>query len=673
MKHPNDHHILLTRLTKFELPVVAIMKLDRLQPNLSVIVVALLACLVAGCQSESISDIEDLQMLSVLSRGDDLTRTMQYVQSLERYDAAEFRNKVNSGMNRWINNLEDKTPLDGWQESNLIATLPPALQDTAVIRSLPSVSFTGNDASFIQQAFWLRELAARIDRDSQIWSFQYPFQQALKQLNEDQRIALAEKDDLLTETVKILHDDLSDADAGAAGEDGAAEQLASAMKYFEWVVRNVQPIETPPWLEGDELVSAALVNDATADSWPPAVGAPGPGYQRFPWQALTYGKGDMLDRAEIFVMLCQQRGLPAYILAFGSAGEDSSNQRQYREWLPAVLIDGKLFLFDTQLGIPIPGEKPGTVATLSQVVANPQLLRNLDLSIDESVDASNYRVEQAEIENGLFDRLVALVAAPPESLSKRMRAMESSLTGDSRLQLTVDSGQLAQAVKSHPHVTDARLWHVPYSTHEYREQLAQGMITAQFDADVFDKVSWVATEESYVDNFVAFRGAKNLYLRGIFETDRTVAQNNCIYQFFNFMYSDEDIAIIEKDVMLQASLGIYRPANQSFNDWNRSLLIMKGQMHLIRADAAFFLALCHYENGYPSTAIKWLEQLPIYDDQGRWTVYSDYHSARAYEAIHQFETAAAFYADDQSPGRHGSLIRKRWAESLASIGDTSRP
>ncbi len=207
MKHPNDHHILLTRLTKFELPVVAIMKLDRLQPNLSVIVVALLACLVAGCQSESISDIEDLQMLSVLSRGDDLTRTMQYVQSLERYDAAEFRNKVNSGMNRWINNLEDKTPLDGWQESNLIATLPPALQDTAVIRSLPSVSFTGNDASFIQQAFWLRELAARIDRDSQIWSFQYPFQQALKQLNEDQRIALAEKDDLLTETVKILHDD----------------------------------------------------------------------------------------------------------------------------------------------------------------------------------------------------------------------------------------------------------------------------------------------------------------------------------------------------------------------------------------------------------------------------------------------------------------------------------
>ncbi len=163
---------------------------------------------------------------------------------------------------------------------------------------------------------------------------------------------------------------------------------------------------------------------------------------------------------------------------------------------------------------------------------------------------------------------------------------------------------------------------------------------------------------------------KNLFLRGIFETKRTEGEKNAITQYFDFMYSDDEIEIIEKDPLLQAELGIFRKGYDSMKDWTTRLAVMKQQMHLVRSDAAFYLALCHYENGSPSTALNWLNQIGQFDDLNRWVPYTPYQLGRCNEALGDYSEAAKNYAIDKSPQKHGSLIRKRWMDSLIKASQT---
>ena len=57
----------------------------------------------------------------------------------------------------------------------------------------------------------------------------------------------------------------------------------------------------------------------------------------------------MLQRARIFILLARQLHIDAVML-----GIETRSGRP-RAWLPAVLLGDQLYLFDTQLGLPIPG------------------------------------------------------------------------------------------------------------------------------------------------------------------------------------------------------------------------------------------------------------------------------------------------------------------------------
>ena len=396
-----------------------------------------------GCESNSISDIEDLQTVSVFSQGDQLSRTMEYIQSLERYEAIEFRDKVNSGLNRWITSVDAQEESDRWRRTELLDSLPDPVKDCSAFLGIASESFSSNDANFVQQAYWIKSLASRIVDEHQIWSFQPYFQQAIKGLDDQAKRELGESNDLLVESVKRLHPDLSD-NPQEGSATSPVDQLSTALKFFDWTVRNVQLMETPSWPSGDELRKLATAKEITDESWPPSTGAPGPGYVRYPWQVLTYGKGDQLDRMEVFLLLCAQIDLDACVLAVES---EEGSTRPYREWVAAVLIQDRLFLFDMELGLPIPGKRPGSVATLTDVVEEPELLRSLDLSVEESIDKMDYWVLAEDLQN-----VTALILGSPESLSKRMAIMESKLTGDSRLRLTLDVGPLGNATRRPPAV-----------------------------------------------------------------------------------------------------------------------------------------------------------------------------------------------------------------------------
>lgn len=618
-----------------------------------------ITALVCGCSESDVSQIEDLQTVSLFSRGDQIPRVMSYINSKSRYEQNEFRKNVITGLNRWAGNLQQADKEIGWTEPSLLETLPDSVTQSKTIQNLDSEFFYPFDANYVQGSSWMDSITERVLAAENVNDFNWLIYTAKKKLGDDQVEGL-DPDQLLEGVLAELHSGLTDEEAA---------KLAKAIRLFDWTVRNIQLATESPWLDGDELSKESLLEEGSIESatWAPSAGAPGPGYGRFPWQLIMYGRGDWIERANFFIGLLSHANIDAVMLAIEN-DEESNNKdaRPYTEWAPAVIIGEQLFLFDTFLGIPIPGKEPGQIATLQQIIENPELLSNLNLTVDESIEKQDYRVTQEQLDN-----VIALVAAPPESISKRMALLESKLSGEYRMNLTRDIENIAEQVSDIESIKSVKIWHVPFSIHQYRETLENAMAMAMNgDQRLAQKLYYIYEGEQYIDGFPAFRAAKNLFVRGQFESPRDVKQLNAIRAFNLFMYSDSQIASFERDERMQMELGVFKPNNQSYNEWKSRLINMKNQMNSIRADASFYLALSHYENGYPSTALNWLERVESFDDEGRWAYAVRYHKARAHEAGGDFQKAIDLLKRKGSPQRHGDIIRTRLLEELVEPSTT---
>ena len=215
------------------------------------------------------------------------------------------------------------------------------------------------------------------------------------------------------------------------------DDVSRATALFDWTVRNIQ-------LEADE------------DSKP-----------RRPWQTLLFGRGTAEQRAWVFARLCRQQGLDVVILSLPPAaaadGKSAPKTETAKFWLPALFSEGQLYLFDTRLGLPIPGPDGKGVATLEQVRKDDSLLRKLD------IDGAKYPVTAESLKNVEID-----LVADPFSLARRASQMEANLSGDDRFILTAKPSELAGRLKSIPGVSSIRLWDFPFQT--LSEQLSLGNI-----------------------------------------------------------------------------------------------------------------------------------------------------------------------------------------------------
>ncbi|MDG2469996.1 MAG: hypothetical protein P8M80_12005 [Pirellulaceae bacterium] len=616
----------------------------------SYVVAASLLFISIGCNNSSISEIEDLETVSLYSQSDQLAQTMEYIRGLDRYEMASFRDKVNSGLNRWVSGQDDVA--SDWQLASLASELPESITSQSAFNHLDDESFYANDADYLQEVFWLKEIANRIAKSNVVFHQEYIFQSA-KQLADAETLESWENDpdDLLANAIKLIQPELVDGD-----DDSKVKQLAQAVKLFDWSVRNVHLLEALPWPTEETIKNDSVDPRADLKGFAPATGTPGPGYTRHTWQVLTYGKGDFLERAKVFAGLCNQIDIPVAILAIPT---EEGAAKPYDEWLCGAVIGEQMYLFDPLLGLPILGTKKGSIATLADVRKDPELLNRLSLSSEEATTQLDYRVTKEDLDN-----LIALVVAPPESLSRRMLAAEGGLTGESRLNLTMDPDALAATFKKIDGVNKVEIWHVPFSTKLFRDKVSEAEIVVSFDLDVQSRLKSLLAEERYIDDFVQLRTARNCFLRGIFQSDLDRDVRSALSYYYSFMYTDEEIAMIDRDEMLQKKLGIWKGADQSFADWKGQVIRMKQYMGRVRADAAFFLSMCSFENDMPFTTLKWLQRIRNYDDDQRWAVYLPYYKGRAYESSGKYEDAAEQYSNDQSAQRHGSLLRKRLMEEL---------
>jgi tetratricopeptide (TPR) repeat protein len=401
--------------------------------------------------------------------------------------------------------------------------------------------------------------------------------------------------------------DASNWSAGATQDD-----LERARRLFDWVVRNIQ-LDAP---------------DDT-DAVP-----------RLAWQTMLLGHGGALDRAWLFILTARQQGLDVVMLA------RPAPEGEPQPWVCALLHEGNLYLFEPRLGLPIPGPQAKGIATLAQVAADDGLLRHLDLD-----DEHRYSMSADDIQ-----KLVALVEASPMYLAQRMALLESQLAGDQSVVLSVDAQALAERLRGVKHVSEVRLWPLPYERLAEQARLGRKgreRLAADFEPFI---VPFPRQSKKKLEFVPALWKGRVLHLMGQFSGERGAMR---YYQLSRPSDADIERGLGFSQEDMEDLQGKFSP-----DEWqhagNRYALLAPIAKH----DASYWLGLVAYERGNYKTAADYFTKRTLdVNAESPWRAGAVYNLARAQEALDLTEGAVSLYRDYGSPQRHGNLLRARWLNS----------
>lgn len=380
------------------------------------------------------------------------------------------------------------------------------------------------------------------------------------------------------------------------------DPLNQAIAIFDWTVRNVQLDPLPTDAQGQPLPQV-----------PQSVG-----------ETLLFGRGTPMDRAWLFLLLARQQGLDAAMLA---VRDPAAPNVPPQPWVPAVLVDGEIYLFEVFLGIPIPqiggvtadrqGQLQFRPVSLAEAVGDDFVFRQLDLNAEDTYPIAS---------SVLKGNVVALVEASPLYLSRRMKVLESRLTGDQRMVLATDASAQAQRWKDHPQVADAQLWTMPFET----------------------IVQLSSTDKAVVRERV---------LRALPLTTEDLAKGRILHLKGQFEGEENALARYQSARPSQRYLEAGSLDDQ-----------MKMILNLVKQDASYWLGLVAFERGQYSTAVDYFDQRTLQAfPEGIWVAGANYNLARTYEAMGEFDKAMATYRRDAtSPLHRGNFLRARFLEGLHS-------
>ena len=447
--------------------------------------------------------------------------------------------------------------------------------------------------------------------------------------------------------------------------------MERAKSLFDWTVRNIQ-------LEPDDRSRIP----------------------RFPWETLLYGRGTASERAWVFILLLRQLDIDAAVLAIDvgpAAGKEQGEKGERKEvsgegknkkdspqsersaekkragepekaaesnenasasrvggektdqnlqaWCVGVLIEGKVYLFDPLLGLPIPapngvtrgagGELVIQPATLAQAAADDKLLRRMDA--DEN---HPYRVKASQLAH-----VAALLEASPSYLARHMKSLESQVTVPHKMVLTTAPATSARGWREAKHVADATLWSRPFQVLQIRSHLVWPAVQVLLRAAlplymVYPEPSISRSKEQNQPQPGECAGAlgrgRVLQLKGKFSGD-----DGATHYFQIARPSNQLLALSSRE-----------PAEKFVLIWGKQ-------------DASYWSGLIAYQRGNYAAAIDYFttRTLLAYPD-GPWTDGARYNLARAYEASGETRRAVLQCgSDDASPGYLGDLLRAKWLQN----------
>ena len=582
-----------------------------------------LIAIVLGCNAEVDPMLKTLDANIISAKTNDISRTMDFIFADRQFDQQDFEEKVSIGLNRWANYSSEEVDEADIDDSDLVKDLLAKFKDVEVVKRLDDPSFINTDPHFLQEAFWISEISNRVSAGQFLNIFEY-YRLAADNFK-------PEEDDKtpVESVVAKLHPDL---------DGDQVKDLTKALTLFDWTVRNIYLL--PELQPSEQEIEQQRLSDAEN---PIAAGVRFTGSQRHPWQTLIISRGDYVDRAKVFLMLAREAGLNAAMLI---AGEDKT------PWAVGVAIDEKFYLFDTKLGLPIPGEKQGQIATLTEIQNDPKILSSLNLTLKESLaDDTKYWVTEDDLST-----LSAKVYVVPESLSPRMKGLETSLVGEYRLGLGAFPSKQLEKLPAVEGVKKG-LWDVEFETYCFREAVRNALPRSVSDDQLNDRLRWYYREEAYIDNFHPYRTCRVRFFKGDFETLEEDLARNAVESFQFLTYSDEMIDNIGTDKIMMSIAGLADIKDPK--EFDSRLRSTQRQMRLVRRDVGLFLSQCLFDNGSPGTSANWLETIVDKDDVQRWKAGVKYLLGRSYESRKEYDRAIEDYEFEDSQQIHGNLIRVR--------------
>jgi tetratricopeptide (TPR) repeat protein len=402
---------------------------------------------------------------------------------------------------------------------------------------------------------------------------------------------------------RLLQEAVWHRDVSRWAQGDSFDDVARASALFDWTVRNIQLDEV-----GDNLP------------------------QR-PWQTLLYGHGTAAERAWVFALLCRQQGLDVVMLSVPETAEppvdDAADEAEEpvatsRFWLPALLSEGELYLFDMQLGLPIPGPDGEGIAMLKQIGADESLLRALDLENDP------YSITAAQLAHVTAD-----VVADPFDVSQRAEAVEAKLSGDDRTILTSRADELAAKLSTVADVSGVQVWEHPFRV--WRDQLRIRIAARQ---------RWARAFEPFARRPTLWK-ARVLHFQG----HRSIGAD-AVETGFDEVANDHDEA-----VRIYTSRSVRPPDRQIA----QSNIESERRIHATaKENASYWVGLLSYDQGKFASAENWFAHPQLSGGvDSPWADGTRYNLARTYEAEGKLDEAIALYEADDSPQRHGNRLRAK--------------
>ncbi len=564
-----------------------------------------LSLLVVGCSDDSakIRKIQSQQQsrLQEQSVQDHLGETFALLSRLVELNPEQATRQIAYHLNRW----REGKAFEAGTVSPMIDTVSDVVSKDQLIERVGRKHFAASDVDHLRDAYLFNRVVRWIDHPR----------------SDDPLLA-----DWLSEKEQTLADD-------------DARKLRTATRLFDWTVRNVayEPIQLT-----DPTPSAPTMS--------PGLVFRGAGYRQTDYESIWRGTGDAMQRAGVFMQLCRQASISAFLLAI-----QSPDSGALAPWAVGILIGDEIYLFEPEIGIYIPGPDLIGIATLAEARKDTSVLRRLNVP-----GFFDYPLTSDDIQQS-----VALFNVLPEAISPRIKHLQSGLTGDRRMTVYVDVDAAAKEVDQIPGIAGARLWPIPYLAEIYRQDILAGIERDPLLA------FWYQSQWSIMDAPVSTAQQLSLgrwrHLHGEFDGDENENRLGARQLYLQQRAPEFEIEDLPINVDLQKAYGVRRDAQTPPEIYEQQIRITQQQMRLGKRTATYWISLIHYDDQRYDTAQTWLTKRVLNESHvsKRWEAAARYNLARTLEMLGQTDQAIEIYKTDGEANEHGNRLRARLVSRAA--------
>lgn len=549
---------------------------------------------ICGCDNSAQDRISAIEQRKTVSkeRKDALRDAFAYLPQLIRLNRTAALKEIRQQLNTWAGSVEAPA---NWKSSELLFSISPALRGIDFAQRLDKLEFGEPECEYLLQC----QILSGVSK----WVLDLPY-----------------RDPLFTKWLEAKKGEL---------EPESWQRLETTLKLFDWTMVNVGLNGNPKDVE--QLVTNPVSFNSDQS----------PVYRQLPWQTLMFASGDRWERARLFTQLLFSQGIDSCVLALPSlsgATEDSA----LRLWCVGVPIQGEIYLFEPQWGLPIPSQETSGVATLREARSNPNVLRR-----GKVPGLFEYPVEQKDLE-----QLVALVDCDPFSVGKSMATVQQSLIGDNRIRLSIDVDAFQETLQASTENLQVKLWNAPWLSYVYNKSVRERLTeNSPFSVGYMERFGALVTD-------TPISRARMLHFKGKF--DSSVEEVGALRSYMDYRVDEQTLRemMVSKDV--QKDLGLVRGEFEPLEVFDQRLLLAQTYFRRSKFDVGMYLAMANMDLGKPKTAINWLKERTLQlKGSEYWHSHANYLLGRMYEQVEDYPAAEEAYKFEGAAQAAGNRIRLR--------------